>query len=212
MRSIIPSGKKMRKRIAKYPIPNFKIQIQFLNRNGEQFAFAVKSPGRFLPFRKKNGAVRRCTSVFAAGRNIRRNGARNGINGHGLKQNLARSRHNGVEKAFSAEEHIFDSADGLNIHCAGRTHCGKIAGVYNDGLPGSEVVFNRMAVNFYESFAETAEFLHYEALTAEQPCAETLLKMDGELNRAFACKEAALLNDERVVGCDVKAAYRAGEA
>ena len=53
MRSIIPSGKKMRKRIAKYPIPNFKIQMQFLNRNGEQFAFAVKSPGRFLPFRKK---------------------------------------------------------------------------------------------------------------------------------------------------------------
>lgn len=52
MRSIIPSGKKMRKRIAKYPIPNFKIQIQFLNRNGEQFAFAVKSPGRFLTFRK----------------------------------------------------------------------------------------------------------------------------------------------------------------
>ena len=104
MRSIIPSGKKMRKRIAKYPIPNFKIQIQFLNRNGEQFAFAVKSSGRFLPFRKKNGAVRRCPSVFAAGRNIRRNGARNGINGHGLKQNLARSRHNGVEKAFSAEE------------------------------------------------------------------------------------------------------------
>ena len=42
----------MRKRIAKYPIPNFKIQIQFLNRNGKQFAFAVKSPGRFLPFRK----------------------------------------------------------------------------------------------------------------------------------------------------------------
>ena len=79
-------------------------------------------------------------------------------------------------------------------------------------LPGSEVVFNRMAVNFYESLAETAEFLHYEALTAEQPCAETLLKMDGELNRAFACKEAALLNDERVVGCDVKAAHRAGEA
>ena len=88
------------------------------------------------PFAKTNGAVRRCPSVFAAGRNIRRNGARNGINGHGLKQNLARSRHNGVEKAFSAEEHIFDSADGLNIHCAGRTHCGKIAGVYNDGLPG----------------------------------------------------------------------------
>lgn len=36
----------MRKRIAKYPIPNFKIQIQFLNRNGKQFAFAVKSPGQ----------------------------------------------------------------------------------------------------------------------------------------------------------------------
>ena len=82
---------------------------------------------------------------------------------------MARSGDNGVEDSLTAEHHVLEPRDCLDIHGAGGIHGRQISGIHHQGLTGVQVVFHDMPVELGEGNPPAGELLHDEALAAEKP-------------------------------------------
>ncbi|CAN4071859.1 putative acetyltransferase involved in intracellular survival and related acetyltransferases, partial [Dysosmobacter welbionis] len=111
---------------------------------------------------------------------------------HGLEIDMARSGDNGVEDPLTAEHHVLEPRDRLDIHGAGGIHGRQISGIHHQGLTGIQVVFHDMPVELGEGNPPAGELLHDEALAAEEAGAQLLLEKDGQLDARLAGQEAAL--------------------
>ena len=125
---------------------------------------------------------------------------------------MAGAGDDGVEDALAAEHHVLESRDRLDVHGAGGVHGRQVTGVHHQGLAGVQVVLHDMAVKLGEGHAPAGEFLHDEALAAEEAGAQLLLEKDGQLDALLAGQEAALLHHQLPARADVKGPDAAGEA
>ena len=125
---------------------------------------------------------------------------------------MARSGDNGVEDPLTAEHHVLEPRDRLDIHGAGGIHGRQISGIHHQGLTGVQVVFHDMPVELGEGNPPAGELLHDEALAAEEAGAQLLLEKDGQLDARLAGQEAALLHHQLPARTDVKGPDAAREA
>ena len=109
---------------------------------------------------------------------------------------MTRTCHNGVKEAFAAEEHIFHTGNGLDIHLAGWAHSSQITGIQHDLLARSQFVFDNMTIKFCKYHTVTGYFLQNEAFAAEQTRAEFFMEMSRQFDRRFRCEESGLLQDQ----------------
>lgn len=84
---------------------------------------------------------------------------------------MSRTGDDGVEDSFPAEEHIFHTGYGLDIHGASAFHSGQITGIHDNLLTWLQVVFDYMAVKFQEYHAFSGETLHNKSFAAEESTA-----------------------------------------
>ena len=113
---------------------------------------------------------------------------------------MARSGDNGVEDSLTAEHHVLEPRDCLDIHGAGGIHGRQISGIHHQGLTGVQIVLHDMPVELGEGNPPAGELLHDEALAAEEAGTQLLLEKDGQLERRLAAAaEYCLKNREAVV-------------
>ena len=60
---------------------------------------------------------------------------------------MARSGDNGVEDPLTAEHHVLEPRDRLDIHGAGGIHGRQISGIHHQGLTGVQIVFHDMPMH-----------------------------------------------------------------
>lgn len=132
--------------------------------------------------------------------------------GHGLEIDVAGAGDDGVENALSAEHHVLEPRDRLDVHGAGGVHGRQVSGVHHQGLAGVQVILHDVAVELREGHASAGELLHDEPLAAEEAGAQLLLEEDGQLDARLAGQEAALLHHQLPARADVKGPDAAGEA
>ena len=78
---------------------------------------------------------------------------------------------------------------GLDINGAGLTHSCQVPGINNHLLSGSQVIFNRCAVNFKESRTAAGQLLHNKPLTAKETGSSLFLEKGGKLPPASAARK-----------------------
>ena len=88
-------------------------------------------------------------SVVAGG-NVRPNGIRNIVDGHGLQPHTAGAGEDGVEQALAAEEDVLGTMDLLDVHVDTGLEAGHITGIHDDALTGLEDVLHQIAVDLHE--------------------------------------------------------------
>ena len=126
------------------------------------------------------------------------------LNGrHRLEGYPAGAGHDRIEKAFSAEELIFDALHGNNVHRTGAVHHRKISGVDRELFAGSQFLCDDGAVDFEEGRAVSGKLLHDKALSAKKAGSDLFLEKDRKLNAGCRRQKSGFLTDDFLPRADV---------
>lgn len=105
-----------------------------------------------------------------------------------------RSGQAGMEKAFAAQQLVFQPLYLLNLHGNAFFIAGHIAGIYQQRLARRQDIFHQFAVDLHKRHATAAEPLHDKPFAAKKAGAQFFLEGDGKLycglgrQKAFFCR------------------------
>ena len=121
-------------------------------------------------------------------------------NRHGLKDDMSWSGDNCIKEAFTAEQHIFAPFTAWISMEQVLTHSRQVPGINNHLLSGSQVIFNRRAVNFKESRTAAGQLLHNKPLTAKETGSSLFLEKAESSTPASAARNRTSGQPDRLPG------------
>ena len=124
---------------------------------------------------------------------------------------MARAGDNRIEESFPAEKCILHTWDISDFHLAARAHGSQVPGVYDDLLPGSQLIFHHMAVKLREGRAMSGKLLQDEALPAEEAGGNSFVKVHRQTDACLGSQKRAFLKNHIIARRNLECLDGAGK-
>ena len=118
----------------------------------------------------------------------------------------------GMEKAFTAQQLVFQPFYLLNLHGNALFVARHIAGIHQQRLARRQEIFHQFAVDLHKRHATAAEPLHDKPFAAKKAGAQFFLEGDGKLYRRLGRQKGVLLQDHRPLRRDFQRQDAPGKA